>query len=239
MSLTRTNTIGLGVALGAALALLDAACDGGAARTADDPGTVRMALDVAPGTTIAAVSYQIDGPGAFQKHGTIDVSQSSTVSAVIGPLPPGMDFGIKLQASSADGGAMCVGTATFDVVSRQTTPVLVHVLCKRPTRNGSASIAGTLNVCPLIDSLGASPAEVVVGNPITFSGLAHDTDGGPSAVAYQWAANTGTFDAPTGTSPRFFCTTPGPAIVTLRVSDGDATPGCPDTQALSVTCTAP
>jgi hypothetical protein len=219
----------------AALATSLVACDATSTYRASDEGGVRMALDIAPGTTLSAVQYAITGPGSFNKMGSIDVSASSTISTVISPLPPGTGYSITLGATSQDGSTMCMGSAPFDVASRQTTPVLVHLLCRQPTNNGSVAFNGAVNFCPLIDSLGVSPTEVVVGSAVTLAGHAHDADNGPAALTYQWTTSAGTLSDPAAPSPTLTCTSAGPVTVTLTVSDGDAT--CTDTQSLTVSCT--
>jgi hypothetical protein len=225
----------------ATLSLVTAGCDGGASLPTPTPvpGAVSMALELAPGSTLNAVDYQITGPGSFTKAGTIDVSHSATLSASLSPLPPGMGFQLELRGTSVDGNARCVGSAGFDIAARATTNVLVHLLCQQMTLNGSVAVSGALNACPLIDAVGASPAEVLVGQTLGLSATAHDLDGAPAPLAYQWSATSGTLSDAAAPNPRFACTAPGPVTITLVVSDGDTTSGCPDTQTMLVSCTAP
>jgi hypothetical protein len=223
-----------------ALALSLTACDADSNKRNDAVGSIQMSLDVAPGESLATISYSVMGPGTFTKTGLIDVSKSATLSAAISPLPPGTGFTITLSGTSVDGSTNCLGAATFDVLAHQTTAVLVHLLCRQPTQNGSVAFNGALNVCPLIDGLSASPNEVFVGGSIALAAQAHDTDQGPSPLAYQWTTTTGgTLSAATSSSTTLSCTSSGPVTVTITVSDGDNGPGCPDTQSLMLTCTAP
>ena len=228
------------LALGsAALTLCLASCEGASSKRVGDMGSVQMALDVSSGLTLDTISYVINGPGSFTKMGSIDVSHSSTISADISPLPPGMGFTIGLSATSQQGDGICMGSQTFDVIAHQTTAVLVHLLCKQPTTNGSVSINGVLNVCPVIDSIGSSPGEVFVGGSILLSGQAHDSDAGPSLLTYQWTASpaaTGSLNNASTQNATFVCAAPGTALVTLSVSDGDMT--CADSQTISVICTS-
>jgi hypothetical protein len=223
----------------AALTLSLAACNGGSSSpSTGDTGAVRMALVVAPGITLNTISYSITGPAMFNKTGVIDVSQSSTIAGVISPLPPGMGYQLQLSASSVEGDTMCMGSQTFDITAHQTTSVVVHLLCKQPTKLGSISVNGTLNVCPLIDSIGASPGEVYVGSSVLLSGQAHDTDAAPSPLSYAWTVSppgAGTFGSPGAQTSTFVCAAPGPASITLTVSDGDV--ACADEQTITVTCT--
>jgi hypothetical protein len=235
----RTVSSGLVSLACAALTISLAACNSGSSTSSKvDTGAVRMALVVAPGITLNTVSYSISGPAMFTKSGLIDVSQSSTIAANISPLPPGTGFQIQLSATSVEGDAMCMGSQTFDVVAHQTTSVSVHLLCKQPTKLGSVSVNGAVNVCPLIDGIGASPSEVYVGGSVQLSGQAHDTDAAPSPVSYAWTVappGAGTFGSPAAATSTFVCAAPGPASITLTVSDGD--PACVDTQTIVVTCT--
>src|SRR5262249_18430654 len=123
-----------------------------------DTGSVELALQAAPGVTINVVNYMISGPNSFSKNGTIDVSHSSTVSAPIGGLPAGSPFTISLTGNSTDGATTCGGSsATFAVAPGQTTPVSVHLVCHEAARLGSVTVNGTLNVCPTIDGVSATP----------------------------------------------------------------------------------
>jgi hypothetical protein len=216
-------------------ALSFAACE---SKPTTAPGAVAMALDVAPGIVLDTVSYAVSGPGSFMKAGSLDVSHSATISANLSPLPAGSGFTITLSATSRDGSAMCVGSAGFDVSVHQTTSVLVHVLCRRPSQNGSVFVNGALNACPLIDSLGASPSEVFVGSSIGLTGLAHDTDSAPSPLAYHWTTSGGTLSSASTQNPSLTCMSAGAVTVTLTVTDGDNGPGCPDTQSITVTCSS-
>jgi hypothetical protein len=201
-------------------------------------GAIGLALQ-AGGATINTVSYSITGPGGFSKSGSVDVSHSSTISGIISGLPTGTGFSITLTGTSVDGSLVCAGSATFNVTAHQTTPVNVPLDCHEAPRTGTLLVNGQLNVCPVVDGVSANPAEVLVGGSVALSGTAHDSDHAPSALTYQWSATSGVLTAPSSANTRFVCTAPGTATVTLTVSDGDATAGCPATSTVSVTCTAP
>lgn len=222
--------------LASTLAASLVACETTSTDPAAQAGAVHMALDVAGGTTLNVVTYTIDGPGSFMKMGMIDVSASATISAQIAPLPPGTGYSIVLSAMSQDGIAMCMGTAPFDIAAHQTTSVLVHMLCRQPSKNGSVAFSAPVNICPLIDNVTASPSEVLVGGTIALTTQAHDTDNSPSPLAYQWTATSGTLSDVAAPGPTFTCTSPGPVTLTLTLTDGD--PSCVDTQSIAVQCTA-
>ncbi|HEY3256395.1 MAG TPA: hypothetical protein VGJ91_20690, partial [Polyangiaceae bacterium] len=121
-------------------------------------GSVAFALQAAPGITLSSVSYTILGPASFSKSGSFDLSQSSKIGALIGPLPAGVGYSITLAANSVEGTSSCSGGAVFDVIARQTTPVAVAFLCHEAARTGSVIVNGALNVCPSLDSVSANPA---------------------------------------------------------------------------------
>ena len=46
--------------------------------------------------------------------------------------------------------------------------VNVHLLCQEAPAKGSVMVNGTVNICPAIDGLSASPGEVLVGGTIAL-----------------------------------------------------------------------
>jgi len=235
------------VGLFAAAALVSAAAslvgcssqDGGAPAgsvSVEHAGSIGLDLQVGPGFILNSVSYTITGPAGFAKAGSIDVSHSTKISALIGGLPAGKGFTVTLSATAAGGVGSCSGSASFDIVARKTTPVTVNVTCHEAPRSGSVLINGQLNVCPVIDGVSASPAEVSVGGSITLGVAAHDTDAGPSALSYQWTASGGTLSSNTVASPTFTCTSPGSVKLNVAVSDGDPSAACADSSTLTVEC---
>jgi hypothetical protein len=201
----------------------------------DSTGTVAFDLRLPDGRTINTASYKITGPNGFMKTGTIDVSNSNTLTATIGGLPAGMGFQITITGMTTDGSLNCGGSQTFNVTAGQTVTVQVPLACHEAPRTGSVTVNGTLNVCPTIDGVSANPAEANVGAPIALSVVAHDSDAGPQALGYGWQGNGGTFANGNTANPTFTCQTPGMATVTVTVSDGD--PACPATQQAQVNCT--
>jgi len=230
------SSIALAMALAAATTL--GACSQTDNRApADSNGSITLALQ-AGNATISSVSYSISGPASFAKTGTIDVSNSTTLAAVIGPLPAGSGFSISLSATSVDGTESCAGSAGFTVTAHATTPVSVHLLCHEGARTGSVLVNGTLNVCPVIDALSTSTAEVLVGGSIGLTATAHDSDSGPSPLSFHWTSTGGVITDPGAPTTRFTCTSPGSVTITLSASDGDPAATCADTSSVTVTCTA-
>jgi uncharacterized protein YjiK len=203
--------------------------------SAADQGSIGLSLQLASGATLNSVSYTITGPSGFSRTGTIDTSQSGVISTTIGGLPAGNGFSIALNGTTTDGATHCGGSASFNVTAGASTTVTVHLTCNEPPRTGSVGVNGTINVCPTVDGITASPAEVSVGATIALSAAAHDSDGGPSAIAYHWTATTGgTFNSADAQNPTLTCTAAGVVTVSVTATDGD----CSGTLSTAVTCTA-
>jgi hypothetical protein len=201
----------------------------------DQAGSVDFAL-VQDGVTLTSVGYTIIGPNSFATSGTINVAASSAISAVIGGLPAGNGYSIALTATGTDGATNCAGSASFNVMAHTVSAVTVTLDCHQPAKTGSVAINGTINTCPVADGISANPADVAVGFPVTLALTAHDSDSGPSPLAYSWSAPSGSFSNASSATPTFVCSTPGPVTLTATVSDGDPTPGCADTLSVVVTC---
>ena len=110
--------------------------------TSASTGSVDIAL-VQGGVTINTVSYQITGPNSYSKTGTFDVSNSTTLSGIIGGIPAGNGFTINLSATGADGRTTCGGSATFNVTAGAVTNVSVTLDCHQPSNTGSISVNAT------------------------------------------------------------------------------------------------
>ncbi len=198
-------------------------------------GTVGLALEIAPGVTISTVNYHITGPNGFVKDGTIDVANSTQITAVISGLPAGTGYTITLTASNADAGISCIGSAQFEVIARTTTTVTVHLTCQRPKTNGSILVNGTVNICPVVDSVSATAPNSGV---VTLSAAGSDLDSAPQPLAFTWAvvSGPGTLNGTTGASTTLTCTGSGTVNVSATVTDGDNVAGCPDTLTIPVSC---
>ncbi len=202
----------------------------------ENVGSVGLALTLPGGAVLNTVAYTVTGPGGYASTGNVNVSNSATISARL-PLPAGGPYTIALSGTSTDNSTSCNGSGQASIVAGQTQTVTIHLTCKEAARTGSALINGTLNLCPVIDGVGTSPAEVLVGGTIALTGTAHDSDAAPAAVSYQWSTSSGSLSSATAANPTFKCTEPGTATISLSVSDGDAVAGCAATQTATVTCT--
>ncbi len=210
-----------------------AGCEGaptsGGATPPAGAGSVALLLQGGAGV-VDAFSYSNTGPQSYT--GSINVANSSTVSAVIGGVAAGAGYTLTLSGKSTDGQTSCAGTsASFSVAAGATTQVAITVDCHAPGKTGSVAVNGTINVCPNIDSVGAAPP---VGTTIALASAASDPDGGPQPVNYSWTATSGTLSSATAANPTLTCTAPGTATLTLTVSDGD--PGCATSFTVPVSC---
>ena len=113
-----------------------------------------------------------------------------------------------------------------------TTVLSIKIQCREQPRTGSVQINGTVNVCPVVDGISASPGEVMVGFSSGLSATAHDSDGRPAAITYSWVATSGMLAGATTPAPMLLCTAAGTSTVTLTVSDGD----CADTSSVTIVC---
>ncbi|HZU85530.1 MAG TPA: hypothetical protein VE987_21520, partial [Polyangiaceae bacterium] len=207
------------------------------APAATSVGAVGLSLQVAPGVTVNSVAYVLTGPGGFTQSGTIDVSMSATVSALIGGIPAGSGYAIALTGVSADGSVSCSGSsAPFSIAANQTTSVPVALACSGPTpESGTIVVSATTSDCPVIDGIDVDPASVLVGGTIAL--LAHARGPNSGALTYSWTATAGSLSGATAANPTFTCTSAGAATVTVAVSDGSDAAGCVAVKSATATCT--
>jgi phospholipase C len=203
---------------------------------ASDIGSIGLDLQVVDGLTLNTLSYTITG-GAFTKMGAINVSNSTTVSAVIGGIPFGTGYLISISGTSVEGSAMCAGSATFSITSAGTTVVNISISCGTQPGTGNIAVNGSINVCPTITALSANPAEVTTGSPLALSATASDPDNGPSPLALSWTTTSGVLSNPSSATPTFTCAKAGQATITVTANDGDTS--CASHQSVVVTCTEP
>ncbi|HVW27414.1 MAG TPA: metallophosphoesterase [Polyangiaceae bacterium] len=197
---------------------------------AKDSGKVGLALQVTQGVVLNTVSYSITGPHSYS--GSIDVSNSTRLSALIGNIAAGTGYTLSLTGTATDGTTTCGGTSgSFSVTAGQTTTVAVSVDCHVAPTTGSVLVNGSVNVCPSVGAVSANPPN---GLQIAISSTATDPDGGPSPITYAWTTSSGTLSSATAPNPTLTCTAPGNVSLTLTVSDGDA--GCASTFDLTVAC---
>ncbi len=222
---------------------------GPSAAPADNVGRVGMELTLPGGETVDSVNWTVtipngDGGTTVVQTGTVNLQSSTTISFLIGGIPPGNGYTISLTGMSADGLATCVGSATFNVTARTTTNVSVLLQCNTaPSEAGSAQVSGTVYSCASVSSISVSPAEVNVGSSAAVAATATGPLGDGGALTYAWSAPSGTFDTPNAASANFTCSAGGPVTLTLTVSDGPVPDGgscnpALSTETVSVQCDA-
>jgi phage tail sheath gpL-like len=95
-------------------------------------GAVDVALAVPPKLNIATINYQLTNTG-YSKSGTFDVSQTQTLSAVVGGIPAGTGYTLAMSATdTANKFTGCTGSSSVNVVAGATTPVSVAMDCHLP-----------------------------------------------------------------------------------------------------------
>jgi hypothetical protein len=197
----------------------------GTARSDRAPaGELSLALVLPGGLTIDAVRYEITGNG-YTRSDTLPVAGSgSDFSVVITDIPVGLSYTLRLTAMPlGDAGVGCVGTAPFDITRDATTLVNVVLSCDEVDHSGAAIINGGFNVCPSVQSTMVTPVTQTVGLPVSIGVTARDVDHAPQPLAYSWSSAAGTFTNGNTATPTFRCAQPGPATLTVQVSDGQCT----------------
>jgi hypothetical protein len=231
--MTRLRCVPFLCGLGWALAMVV----GGGGGCGRDPATaetstIQFRLDFGSGVTLSSVDYALTGPNNFLRVGALPVGDTSIVTATFQDLPTGRGYKIQVAGTASDQTSSCAGELTFAVTASMTATLQIPLSC-----TGLAAVSATFNVCPVIDSLSAIPAEVRVGASIDLTAEVHDTDAGPAPLSATWTASGGMVSNPSAAGARFTCTGAGTFTVGLSVSDGDVTSRCPATSALTLTCT--
>lgn len=190
-----------------------------------------LEVGVAEGSTIDEVTYVITGNG-MEMEGVIDVSApGATASVEVFGIAPGVGYLVTMRAETED--IVCEGSSRFDVSLGP--PSVVHVMlgCKRAPRLGGVRVDGTLNVCAMLEKVIASPLQTSIGNGLSLSASANDTEGDP--IAYRWSGTGGSFSNANGAVTDYRCEEPGPQRVEVEVSD-DGSVDCVDVWGIDVSC---
>jgi hypothetical protein len=223
---------GLAAMVAAALATaLGCAGDPPPSETID---TVRFKLDFGGGVTLTSVDYVLTGPGSFRRVGTLSVGDQASIMATFSNLPAGQSYDITVKGTASDDSSFCKGEVTFSVAPMMDAVVTIPLMC-----SGLAVISADINICPTIDSLSVTPAEVQVGSSMVIVAEAHDPDNGPAPLSATWAAMSGNLTNLSTTGATFTCTAAGTFTISLRISDGTPGTKCADTASVTVTCSLP
>ena len=210
---------------------LVAAC--GESRPITGGGSSGQGLQVSPTATVSTATYTISGPNGFASAGTVPVGDSPDVPVTLSHLPVGQGYQLDLSATASDGVIVCTGSTTFDVVDNNATfTLIVHLTCAVPS--GNADVQGTVNVCPVLEGLSASPLALRLGGISRLSVAAHDSDNGPATLSYSWAVNGVKLPTQTASTLSFACTSLGSVTIAASVLDGD--PSCSESSSVQVSC---
>jgi hypothetical protein len=204
-------------------------------RGSESVGSVGLELQ-AGSVTLNTIKYTILGNGFARIDYLLDVSNSTSIQAIIGGIPAGAGYTLTLSGVDAGGsGATCTGETTFDIIAGQTTTAPIQLECRVPSTTGSVTVNGSVNVCPKVDGISLEPAQTTVGHTVLATSFASDLDQGPSPLSYVWSTSSGSVTpSADSTAATVLCTVPGPLTLTLTVSDGD----CTDTASQVITCAA-
>lgn len=217
----------------ASLLLSLAGC--GEAASANDQGSLGQGLQLSSGASVTLATYALFGPNGFASAGSVPVGDSADVPITLSHLPLGQGYELELSALASDGVTECDGSATFDVtISNTPVTLLVHLVCAVPT--GEVSVEATLNICPVLDGLSASPLALGLGGISSLSALAHDADNGPAPLSYAWAVNGIKLSRQTAPTLSLACTSLGELTISATVADGDPAPNCASSSSLKVSC---
>lgn len=216
------------------LSLVATSCGQGSDVESHERGASSLAFEVAPGVVVSTATYQITGPGDFNSAGTVPVGSSASVPVTLSGIPIAAGYSLTLFATASDGVTTCTGSTPFDVTSSSPITVVAVLECGVP--EGTVNVVASINVCPVVDTLDVSPAEVRVGGKIALSATARDSDSGPNPLAYRWRAG-GSLLASTQPSLLFTCTSVGAVTLSVSASDGDL--ACSQALTATLTCSPP
>lgn len=200
------------------------------------PAQVRAALDLGNGVHLDSVDTLLTGPGGLRRTGTLAVGSSFTLTAALNVPVPG-SYLVRVRGTASDDLTVCTGSQMLSVTQAGPAVVMINLACMTP-RVGAIGVQGDANLCPLIEGGSVLPTSVAVGRAIAIQLFASDLDHQPSALSASWSATAGTLTNTSAAGATLACTAVGPATVSVVVSDGDATPGCPATWSVDVQCTA-
>jgi hypothetical protein len=205
-------------------------------------------LTLPGGEHVSTVSWTLAN-SVHSYSGTVNVSNASSASFVIGNVAAGDNYTLTLVAVSDDGSVTCTGSTTgISVSGRQNTVANVQLVCTTPSDAGSVLLNGSTSNCPVWNTIVANPTSartVPPNNQVTLYANAQSPD--PASLAFSWVAASGTISGTTsaGTgngTATFTCPpTPGAVTVTMTVSDGPLPDGgsCPPsytTGTVTVSC---
>jgi hypothetical protein len=142
------------------------------------------------------------------------VSIGITVGVIVGmTFGPGLVMGLLLTSAGCDNSGPPASCGTVD------GSMAANEGDAGADRPNGLSINITVNSCPAISALSASPTSTVVGNPINIGASVVDRDVGDTLV-FAWTAADGAFGNASTANTTYTCSSPGMKLLTLKISDG-------------------
>ena len=195
---------------------------------------LRINLEVADGTVIDTVDYEITGNDMPAMGGTINTSApGATASVETFGIPPGEGYVVMMVATSVDGSLKCGGAATFDVAAGVSTDVDLMLYCKGAEQFGGVRVNGKLNVCAELAKVVVAPLQTASGYSLSVEAAAGDEEG--DSVEFSWTATNGSFANAADASTVYTCADADEEQITIEISD-DGFVYCIDDWTISVNC---
>jgi hypothetical protein len=150
---------------------------------ADGIGAAGVALTLPGGEHFSTLTYDLNLPGGHDYPGSYNITNTSTVSFVIGSVAAGTGYGLSLSTKSDDGRYICsypaqgaAVTFNINVANRTTTVVNVNMQCvdTQGLDAGSVLVNAMTSNCPNWNTIVGNPenitldaggANVNAGNP--------------------------------------------------------------------------
>ena len=184
-TLSASAALVLALAASGCLAEVDAG-EPASGKPANATGSFGVAAAIIAGVEVEEVTYVVSGNGIDPLTGSIPLTDpGATISTQIGGLPAGTGYTVTLNATSVSGNIACTGSATFDVLLGQTTPVDLVMTCSS-ANDGSTILVGldsSVSQCPNLNAGQSAPFELLVGERMLVdSGVRRQRRGPERAV---------------------------------------------------------
>lgn len=195
-----------GALVGIALTL--AGCTPEDAKTPSGDGLMSVAVR---GLSAGQISRMVltAQPANVSKTLTLDPNTATFNGRLV--LPSGTHTLTATGYGSAPEVVVASGTGTVTVTPNTTTPVTLRIYDQTPMQ-------GQQDIAPIIRSVSASKADLVVNEPITVSVDVVDLDG--DGLTYAWTSDcpSGSFADPSAATTSWTSTAPGSCTLQVNVS---------------------
>jgi cysteine-rich repeat protein len=220
------------IAVGAAIFLVTKC--GGQQASSPEMGHVTITVQVVPvlpAEVIPRIRYQLENARVkLELGGTLIPDDGSRATAAVRGIAAGTPWTLALEAASADGDVTCAGTASFEVLARQTTTLSTTLPCR--SRSGAPLLGGPGQRCNIIQSLAVAPTQTAVGGTVELS--VATAAGERLGLHHAWTGSGGSFSDAAAAHTRFTCQEAGEHALALRVWDDS----CADRTTVVVRCTS-